>query len=381
MTLVTVSCLLMSSTSMKDVQRQIHILSVSSPHVTGNNRSCYSLKFSKDGSKLACGASVFAAYLSAEKRSSVFIYELPSGSFFRRVNGFHLGTIYDIDWSFDDRLIMSASNDCTVQIWSVEKEKLSSVVLPHPCFIYSCKFCPTRENQYLIFTGAYDGLIRLWSVRKCFEVTPGLSKDPELMCEIDAFQGHILSLCFKLLPQSNVPLVAAQDEQDTVPPFTGSPHYSSSFDTKGNLPSHSSSSHYSPIRTGNSSIRSSAFHQSPAQMASGKNKQSATEQTVPAHALTSVPCTPGDLVLFSAGSNGTITLWKQMKPLATAYNAPNILFDASSIHAPYNWMAASQIRIPELKNVPINCIKASSVGSRMLVCSRDGLLRMIDYDL
>lgn len=358
---------------------------------TGNNRSCYSLKFSQDGSKLACGASVFAAYLSAEKRSSVFIYELPSGTFFRRVNGFHLGTIYDIDWSYDDRLIMSASNDCTVQIWSVEKEKLSSVVLPHPCFIYSCKFCPTQENQYLIFTGAYDGLIRLWSVRKCFEVTPGLSKDPELMCEIDAFQGHILSLCFKLLPQSNVPLVAAQDEQETTTtyaPFTSTSggHYSSSsFDTKGNLPSSfATSSHYSPFRTGNIATRSSGLHHPPSSQISpvtGKNKQSANEQSTPSNVLTSVPCSPGDLVLFSAGSNGTITLWKQMKPISSVYNNSNILFDASTIHAPYNWMAACQIRIPELKNIPINCIKASSIGSRMLVCSRDGLLRMIDYDL
>lgn len=226
---------------------------------------------------LACGASVFAAYLSAEKRSSVFIYELPSGQFFQRVHGFHLGTIYDIDWSSDDKYIMSASNDCTAQVWPVIRDsKASAVVLPHPSFIYSCKFCPT--NSFLILTAAFDGLIRLWSVRNCFEPSNIMSKEAELLREIDCLQGQVLNLVFS---------------------FTG-------LDRK--------------------------------------------------------------LTLFSAGSNGTIILWRQKV-------TTNVSDDPSM------WVAVSRVRIAELKNVPINCIQVCPTGTKLLLCCRDGILRMIDYQL
>lgn len=43
----------------------------------GNNKCCYNVAFSNDGSKIACCASVFTAYMSTEKRSSIFIYEIP----------------------------------------------------------------------------------------------------------------------------------------------------------------------------------------------------------------------------------------------------------------------------------------------------------------
>lgn len=43
----------------------------------GNNKCCYNVAFSNDGSKIACCASVFTAYMSTEKRSSIFIYDIP----------------------------------------------------------------------------------------------------------------------------------------------------------------------------------------------------------------------------------------------------------------------------------------------------------------
>lgn len=265
----------------------LHLFHTHSNPNVGNNKSCYSVKFSRDGQRLACGASVFAAYLSAEKRSSIFIYELPSGRFDRRVNGFHLGTIYDIDWSVNDRLIMSASNDCTAQIWPVKKEKGTSVILPHPCFIYSCRFCPHPSSQYLIFTGAFDGFIRLWSVAKCFDSSSSHSphsKDPDLLRQLDGHQGHVLSLDFKQVQLS-------------------------------------------PNET--------------------------------------------ELILFSSGSTGIIILWKC--PESEDKNLP--VWDLC------DWEVVKKIRIPDLKNVPINCIKVSPSGTKLFLCCRDGRLRMIDYDL
>lgn len=262
------------------------VFCLSFQNFAGNNKSCYSVKFSRDGQRLACGASVFAAYLSAEKRSSIFIYEVPSGKFYRRVNGFHLGTIYDIDWSIDDRLIMSASNDCTAQVWPVSKEKATPVILPHPCFIYSCKFCPHPSNQYLIFTGAFDGFIRLWSVAKCFESSHSShsTKEPDLLRQLDGHQGHVLSLDFKQ--------VQINDNES-------------------------------------------------------------------------------DLIMFSSGSIGSVILWK----------CPGDETKRSGIWDLCDWEIVRKIRISELKNVPINCIKVCPSGTKLLLCCRDGRLRMIDYDL
>ncbi|KAI1286811.1 Jouberin [Halotydeus destructor] len=272
----------------------------------GNNRSCYSLRFSNEGTKLACGASVFAAYLSAEKRSSVFIYELPSGDFFKRVHGFHLGTIYDIDWSCDDKLIMSASNDCTAQVWPVAIDKgnnsASGVILPHPCFIYSCRFHPSQST--IIFTGAFDGVIRIWSVRHCFHLdgsphnqphhnqrhhlsnghlhhqstlSHAGAREPELLREIDGHQGQILDLAFKIEPMQG---------------------------------------------------------------------------------------RPDRLTLFSAGSNGSLILWQSR---IEQFNDQSI------------WLPVARVRIPELKGIPINSIQVCPVGSKLFLCCRDGVLRMIDY--
>ena len=71
------------------------------------------MAFSNDGSKIACCASVFTAYMSTEKRSSIFIYDIPGGNFLQRVNGFHSAPIYYLDWSKNDKLLASASADCT----------------------------------------------------------------------------------------------------------------------------------------------------------------------------------------------------------------------------------------------------------------------------
>lgn len=71
------------------------------------------------------------------------------------------------------------------------------------------------------------------------------------------------------------------------------------------------------------------------------------------------------LTLFSSGSNGSIVAYRPQP----------------DTHDPSLWMPVSRIRIPELKNVPINSIQVSPSQSKMLLCCRDGVLRMIDYQL
>lgn len=288
------------------------------------------------------------------------MFEIPSGSFHRRVNGFHHGTIYDIDWSPDDQFLMSASNDCTVRIWSTMKEKLPSVVLPHPCFIYSCKFCPMPEYQYLIFTGSLDGLIRIWSIRRCFDAVSVSSKDPELLRELDPMQGQVLCLAFKFL----TPATAAS-VRTTTTIYSPEPlplHHNGNVSSA--MPSTSTSSAQSTMNNsftgsgGGSRFQRSSFKKDNSRGSPVADRQLRSSASVPVKM---------NLILFASGSNGTITSWRQTH-------------DHAIIMDPANWMPTGKIRVPELRNIPINSIEISPRGARMLICCRDGILRMIDYD-
>lgn len=262
---------------------------------------------------------------------------MPSGAFYRRVNGFHHGTIYDIDWSPDDNLLMSASNDCTVQVWSTIKEKLPAVVLPHPCFIYSCKFCPINEYQNLVFTGAVDGMIRIWSVRKCFSESMSHSaKDPELMREFDAMQGQVLSLAFKFI--SPPVLTSAHDAANPTVSIVTPP-----------------------------SVTTSSFHLNNNSIKASSRSSFKSKNTKPAVLSATARNPKIDLILFASGSNGTITTWRHS-------NENMVILD------PANWVQTGKIRVPELRNIPVNLIEISPIGTLILLCCRDGLLRMIDYE-
>ncbi len=74
---------------------------------SGKN-GCYSIKFSKSGSYLAC------ALVEENFLSPIAVYEIPDGRLYTKLNG-HFGLVYDIDWSFDDKSIATASNDATVR--------------------------------------------------------------------------------------------------------------------------------------------------------------------------------------------------------------------------------------------------------------------------
>lgn len=256
----------------------------------GNNKCSYAIKFSWDGRKVACGASVFTAYRSNEKRSSIFIYEIPSGKFVKRVNGFHSGAIYEIDWSPNDKYLVSASSDCTAHVWNNVKEYQSSILLPHPCFVYTARFHVTRSG--IVFTGSYDGLIRVWCIKLSLEST---AVEPQLVQEIDCFYGQVLSLAWKI-----------------------------------SFPTTSSS-----IATSN------------------------TDPTVD-----SSPTTKSVVTLFASGSKGEI-----------------ITLSQRDVTSDFTWYLSGSIKINEIIEIPINNIVIHPHANKILIFSRDGVQRMIDYQL
>ena len=66
----------------------------------------------------------------------------------------HKGPIYDLDWHRDG-LLLSASGDCTVRVWSMPTKSQASAtttpttptaVLQHPSYVYAARFHPNASE-------------------------------------------------------------------------------------------------------------------------------------------------------------------------------------------------------------------------------------------
>ncbi|XP_064412135.1 jouberin isoform X2 [Latimeria chalumnae] len=141
---------------------------------------CFCIRFSHDGRNLA-------AACADRDGHAIILYEIPSGHCFRECSG-HLNIIYDICWSKDDKNFLSASSDGTVRIWKTGSQNgPAEKVLPHPSFVYTAKYHPFA--QYLVVTGCYDCVIRVWSIRE-------REIHGHLLQELDGHTSFINTLCF-----------------------------------------------------------------------------------------------------------------------------------------------------------------------------------------
>ncbi|XP_043855754.1 jouberin [Dromiciops gliroides] len=143
-------------------------------------KGCFCINFSQNGRMLAAACAGHDGY-------PVILYEIPSGRYLREFCG-HLNIVYDLCWSKDDQHLLTASSDSTVRMWKIESQGTAAVkVFPHPSFVYTAKFHPVAG--YLVVTGCYDSMIRVWNV-KVKEV------HGQLLQEFDGHKSFINSLCF-----------------------------------------------------------------------------------------------------------------------------------------------------------------------------------------
>lgn len=92
----------------------------------------------------------------------------------------HQDLIHDIDWSYKDQYLCTASSDYTCKVWELKniakghtdrlnydsnKNVFFECVIPHPSFVYGSKFHPVKDDRNLILaTICYDGKVRIWRV-------------------------------------------------------------------------------------------------------------------------------------------------------------------------------------------------------------------------
>ena len=72
----------------------------------------------------------------------------------------HVDLIYEIQFSLNDRLMMTVSADGMAKIWKGYDNYRLKQTLAHPTYVYTGKFHP--QDDRLVFTAGMDGIIRMW---------------------------------------------------------------------------------------------------------------------------------------------------------------------------------------------------------------------------
>ena len=153
--------------------------------LSSTKNGCYSIKFSASGSYLAC------ACVEDNNVSPIYIYQIPSGKLVMKFQG-HFGLIYEMNWSKQDKYIVTASNDATARIIDVEnRAKEPFKLLPHPNFLYTAKFHPNSNE--IVCTAGYDKVIRVWSIFNKKKIGQNYG---QLLQELFGHNGFINSSCF-----------------------------------------------------------------------------------------------------------------------------------------------------------------------------------------
>nr|CAD7263043.1 unnamed protein product [Timema shepardi] len=144
------------------------------------SKGCFSIKFNHSGRLLSCA-------MATQQVVNIIIYTIPEGKEHKCLT-YHQGLVYDLHWSKDDSLLLSASADCTACVWDMEaKNRRPSQMLPHPSFVYCAHFHPKTNS--VLATGCFDHVVRLWS-------RAGRNKPYELFQELEGHVGFVNSLCF-----------------------------------------------------------------------------------------------------------------------------------------------------------------------------------------
>ena len=133
----------------------------------------------------------------------------------------HEAGVNAVAWDPTSKYIVSASDDKTLIVWSIETRDKVLTLEGHTTYVFCCCFNPSGT---IIASGSYDETIRLWSVKdgKCMRELPAhsdpvtsvdfsgngtmlVSSSHDGMCRVwDTANGH----CFKSLINENCPPVA-----------------------------------------------------------------------------------------------------------------------------------------------------------------------------
>jgi jouberin len=158
--------------------------------ITAGANGVFCIAFSPNGRLLAaaCGENLTFAIKLFETETGVHVFTY-SG---------HRDIVYELAWAGNGTELVSASSDTTAKVWNTDLTNLETAIHPrhtanlqHTSYVYTVKYHPigalaarggiggglaaaeASTSSPLIFTGCYDGIIRVWD-RQTQTVVVGL---------------------------------------------------------------------------------------------------------------------------------------------------------------------------------------------------------------
>uniref|UniRef100_A0A3P8UAR3 Notchless protein homolog 1 n=1 Tax=Amphiprion percula TaxID=161767 RepID=A0A3P8UAR3_AMPPE len=88
----------------------------------------------------------------------VFVFQGSAPEYLMSLRG-HVGSVYQVAWSADSRLLVSGSSDSTLKVWDVKTGKLNMDLPGHADEVYAVDWSPDGQR---VASGGKDKCLRIW---------------------------------------------------------------------------------------------------------------------------------------------------------------------------------------------------------------------------
>ena len=100
---------------------------------------------------------LFSSLLRATAARSVALLSFVR-RFIRTLRG-HVGAVYQVGWSADSRLVISASKDTTAKVWDIRTGRILEDLPGHHDEVYAVDWSPDGQR---VASGGKDRKLKVW---------------------------------------------------------------------------------------------------------------------------------------------------------------------------------------------------------------------------
>ncbi len=145
---------LLATAGQDAVVRVFDIVAFEMRHELPHPASANGVAFSRDGKTLATGCG----------DALIRLFDLRSGREMRVLEGHTSGSVTDLQFSSDDRLLVSAGMDRTARVWKFNDDQIPELQQTfggHAAFVFGAALSPDDKS---IVTAGWDSAVKMWNV-------------------------------------------------------------------------------------------------------------------------------------------------------------------------------------------------------------------------